>query len=176
MNGRADKGHDPGGMSTRDEIEAWIGAHRDDLVRTAQTVVRDRAEAEEVVQDTLLRVWKQAGRGDIREGGAYLARATYWNALKHRARRRKVLSLDAESESAAEPARAEDPEWTLSVIELERAVADLPAVQQVAIRLKFHLGLSYQEIGAALSISANTAASRCRYALDALRRKLTAKR
>ena len=82
--------------------------------------------------------------------------------------------MDAESESAAEPVRAEDPEWTLSVIELERAIAGLPAVQQAAIRLKFHLGLSYQEVGAALSISANTAASRCRYALAALRRNLTA--
>jgi RNA polymerase sigma-70 factor (ECF subfamily) len=163
-------------MSTRDEIEAWIRTHRDELVRTAQTVVRDRAEAEEVVQDTLLRVWKQADRGDILEGGAYLARATYWNALKHRARRREAQSLDAETESAAGPVRAEDPEWTLSVIELERAIADLPAVQQVAIRLKFYLGLSYQEIGATLSISANTAASRCRYALEALRRKLTARR
>ena len=161
-------------MSTREEIEAWIGAHRDDLIRTAQAVVRDRAEAEEVVQDTLLRVWKQAGRGGIREGGAYLARATYWNALKHRARRRQGLSLEAESEPAAEPAGEDDPEWTLSVIELERAIAGLPAVQQAAIRLKFQLGLSYQEIGAALSISANTAASRCRYALAALRRKLTA--
>ena len=161
-------------MSTRQEIEAWIGAHWDDLVRTAQGVVRDRAEAEEVVQDTLLRVWKQAGRGDIREGGAYVARATYWNALKHRARRRKDLFVDAKNESAAEPAGEEDPEWTLSVLELEQAVADLPAVQRVAIRLKFHMGLSYQEIGAALSISANTAASRCRYALVALRRRFKA--
>ena len=56
--------------------------------------------------------------------------------------------------------------------ELERAVADLPVSQQAVIRLRFYLGLSFREIGTALSISANTAASRSRYAIRALRQRL----
>jgi RNA polymerase sigma factor (sigma-70 family) len=62
----------------------------------------------------------------------------------------------------------------LDALELERAVASLPPAQQVVIRLRFYLGLSFREIGANLSISTNTAASRARYALAGLRRRLGA--
>jgi RNA polymerase sigma-70 factor (ECF subfamily) len=157
-------------MSTPDELETWLRDHRHDLVRIACGVVHDPDEAEEVVQDTLYRVWKRAHRGEIRRGAAYLARATYWNALKHRARRREV-ALEPLDDRTPSPG----PSWTLSAFELERAIADLPAHQQAVIRLKFCLGMSYQEIGAALSVSANTAASRCRYALAKLRKRLSGK-
>ena len=59
----------------------------------------------------------------------------------------------------------------LDALELERAVASLPPAQ-VVIRLRFYLGLSFREIGNNLSISTNTAASRTRYALAGLRRRL----
>ena len=56
--------------------------------------------------------------------------------------------------------------------ELERALAGLPPTQQAVLRMKYYVGLTFREIGEALSISANTAASRCRYALATLRRTL----
>jgi RNA polymerase sigma-70 factor, ECF subfamily len=55
---------------------------------------------------------------------------------------------------------------------LERALRGLPETQQAVIRMKYYLGLSFREIADSLSISANTVASRCRYALACLRQTL----
>ena len=52
--------------------------------------------------------------------------------------------------------------------ELEMAIGGLSHAQQAVIRLRYYGGLSFREIGNSLGISLNTAASRCRYALDAL--------
>jgi RNA polymerase sigma-70 factor (ECF subfamily) len=159
-------------MSPPGDLETWLGAHRHELLRIARGVLRDADEAEDVVQETILRVLDRAGRARILEGGPYLARATYWNALKRRARLR-TTRLEPLDDSVEHRAPLADPSWTLSVIELERAIAGLPVRQQAIIRLRFYAGLTYQEISTALSVSANTAASRCRYALAKLRRRLS---
>jgi RNA polymerase sigma-70 factor (ECF subfamily) len=120
-----------------------------------------------VVQETLLAFIRVAQDHEIRAPESYLARAVRWNAVKHRARRRVHSDLG----SIAEPSAGDDPN-RLDAIELERAVADLPVAQQTVIRLRFYLGLTFREIGKNLSISTNTAASRTRYALANLRRRL----
>ena len=152
-----------------DAIERWFADQRPRLVRTAHSILRDREEAEDVVQQTLLAVWERSRREDVRNPGGYLARAVYWNALKRRARRRIETSLDALPEPAGDftspfPADRIDP------FELELAIEQLPPAQQAVIRLRFYLGLTFREIGSNLSISANTAASRTRYALANLRK------
>lgn len=166
MKPATDKGERPAAL------ERWADSHRRDLVGTAFGVLRDRAAAEDVVQETLLRVWQRAGSLPIRRVGGYLARAVYWNALKQRARgRERAARLDAEPPPERGRVR-ESEEWTLSCWELERAISDLPLPQQAVIRLRFYLGLSIQEAGRALSVPANTVASRSRYALEGLRRRL----
>jgi RNA polymerase sigma-70 factor (ECF subfamily) len=141
-----------------DELEAWIRTKRSSLVRTAYSILRNHEEAEDVVQETLLAVLRQ--RPNMRQLGAYLTRAVYWNALKHRARRRPHQPL----ESVPEPNQS-GTEKRLYPFELERALAGLPQAQQTVIRLRFYLGLSFAEIAKNLSISINTAASRCRNGL-----------
>jgi RNA polymerase sigma-70 factor (ECF subfamily) len=96
-----------------------------------------------------------------------------WNAIKRRARRGRELPMDAPPEATTD---FNSPAGRLDALELERAIASLPSAQQVVIRLRFYLGLSFREIGANLSISTNTAASRTRYALAGLRRRLGAPR
>ncbi len=59
----------------------------------------------------------------------------------------------------------------LTAWELERAILDLPPPQQAVLRLRFYAGMSFREISQSLAISMNTAASRCHYALAALRRR-----
>ena len=77
------------------EIAAWLTRHRRGLVRTATAILHDRDQAEDVVQSTLLRVWTAVSRSEVRDFAAYVSRAVYWNALKHRARRRSDVSLEA---------------------------------------------------------------------------------
>ena len=80
------------------------------------------------------------------------------------------MPLDAYEAGAVEPNGSDELEidpWTL-----EQALQQLPDSQQAVIRMKYYLGMTFKEIGRALSVSMNTAASRGRYALVRLRRLL----
>ena len=57
---------------------------------------------------------------------------------------------------------------------IEAALRQLPAEQRDVLTLKIWGELTFEQIGAQLEISPNTAASRYRYALTALREMLTA--
>lgn len=146
----------------RKEIERWVEKRRSQWIRTAYRILRDRDEAEDVVQETLMAVLRQ--QENIRRLDAYMSRAVDWNAVKRRARLRRNVSLDTVHEPSDES--------RLDPLELEQAVTGLPPAQQTIIRLRFYMGLTFAEIGKNLSISINTAASRCRYALESMRKVL----
>lgn len=144
-----------------DSFEEWVARVRPGLVRAADRLLRDRDEAENVVQATLLAVWEASRVGATEDLERYARRAVHLNALRQRARRREHVPIDEAGhvEAAAE----------LGSGELERAILGLPPAQQAVLRLRFYAGMSFKEIGHSLAISMNTAASRCRYALRALR-------
>jgi RNA polymerase sigma-70 factor (ECF subfamily) len=158
---------------------AAIEERREKLIRLADSILRNRHEAEDVVQETMVAVWTRIARGTPKNLEAYVRRAVYLNALKHRARRRGFVPLEEAPASALADPRQRDPAdeepFYVGPIELEAALRELPEAQQSVIRMKYYLGFSFREIGAALSISKNTVASRCRYAREALRRLLLRK-
>jgi RNA polymerase sigma factor (sigma-70 family) len=155
------------------EYQTLADAERAGLVRRAQMLLSNIAEAEDVVQATLLAVWERVQQGEVDNVGAYLRKAVEWNALKRRARRRRDVSLDGLDEVVAAPEANEDDESEIDPAELETALEGLPQKQQAVIRMKYYTGLTFREIAAALSISANTAASTCRYGLATMRKKIT---
>lgn len=148
--------------TSQGEVERWVEKRRSQWIRMAYRILRDHDEAEDVVQETLMAVLQQ--RENISRLDAYMSRAVDWNAVKRRARRRRDVSLDTVNEPRDES--------RLDPLELEQAVTGLPPAQQTIIRLRFYMGLTFAEIGKNLSISMNTAASRCRYALGRMRRAL----
>jgi RNA polymerase sigma-70 factor (ECF subfamily) len=152
---------------------AFVERHRAELVRAASRIAADSAEAEDVVQDTLMAIWRRWQRRPPDNPSAYAFRAVTLNAIKRRMRRRPTAPLEAVGDLPAAPASALEP---LDAPELEAAIARLPPVQQTVIRMRFYLGLSMAQISRSLSISSNTAASRCRYALAALRKTLSGPR
>jgi len=152
-------------------FEALVASEHAALLRRAGDILKDDAEAEDVVQETLAAVYERLPAVPRRKLKAYLFRAVQFNALKRRARRRGYVSLDAVGERPA-PTAGTDPTETIDPFELEQALTGLPKTQQTVLRMKYYLGMTFREIGETLSISANTAASRCRYALRTLRRVL----
>jgi RNA polymerase sigma-70 factor, ECF subfamily len=144
---------------------------RDALVLIADRVLRDRHEAEDVVQETILAVWQRLPDIAADKVSHYLYRAVRQNARKRRSRLREHAALEGVIEAVQLDPRSQSV-WA-DPIDLDEAIRSLPNSQQRVIRLKYYVGLNFRQIGVSLSISTHTAASRCRYAIARLRRLLT---
>ena len=135
----------------------------------AELKLKLASEDLKAAQDTLANLWRQADAPPD-DPVAYAFRAVRLNALKRRERRRLHAPLDAVADIAAPSGSGGAP--TVDPLAMERAIERLPPPQQAVVRMRYYLGLSLAEVARALSISSNTAASRCRYALATLRRVL----
>lgn len=78
------------------DVAALVEAHGAVMFRVAHSVLRSRAEAEDVVQDAFLRVLeRQRGLHEIREMRVWLVRIA-WNLALDRRRRIRPEQMDAE--------------------------------------------------------------------------------
>lgn len=140
------------------------------LLLFARRWTPSRADAEDVVQDAFVRFWR---RERSLENRALLYAAVRSAALdrlrrEQRRTRREALAF-AGNEEHCEPVFApEDDGQQL----LAAAVERLPDEQREVVILKIWNELTFAEIARVLEISQNTAASRYRYALGALKKIL----
>jgi RNA polymerase sigma-70 factor (ECF subfamily) len=161
-------------------LDAWVLATAADAVAYAASLLRDRAAAEDVVQDCYCRLLARADVYDLPRDGRKLLFAAVTNAcINLQARARGLRSLDVGGEAGlhdllADPAAA-PPEQALLQAELEAAVADalatLPPLQRAALELK-SLGQSLREIADALGTTAGNAGVLVHRARQAMAQRL----
>ena len=151
----------------RDEAFAALYAREGAaLYRVAVALLGSPADAEDAVQDVFVALAQsRASLAAVEDLRAYLFTALRHAAAKAAARRR----ADRREPLPDALAAPEPRQWS---VELERALAALPADRREVIALKFDGGLTFREIAAVLGVSPNTAASRYRYALAELRAAL----
>ena len=135
-------------------------------------VVNDRGEAEEVLQDVFVQVWKHAGAYN-----AALGSPTAW--LVGIARNRAIDRLRARAvrmravETIPEQPPVETPEASASVSErqrdVQRALEALPPGQRELIEQAYFLGLTQSELAARFGLPLGTVKTRIRTGLQALR-------
>jgi RNA polymerase sigma-70 factor (ECF subfamily) len=168
--------------------ELALGVLYDRHARTvyalALAVVGERADAEEVVADTLGQAWRSAGDYDPGRGsvGAWLttiARARALDLVRRRGRRGRAYQRAAQSadgELAAPVAMPEPPDRGVEQAEagalVRRALADLPDAQRRVIELAYFGGLSQSEIARELAEPLGTVKTRMRAGLEKLRAAL----
>lgn len=142
------------------DLRTDILPHRDRLYRLALSITAHTAEAEDVVQETMLRAWQRRAEWEqIDNPQAWLVQICKNLALDHKKRLDHTRSLST-SEPEAAPSRFLQAERTTPTIEaresvdiLQRLIAQLPPPQDDLVRLRDIEGLSYQEIAATLNIS-----------------------
>jgi RNA polymerase sigma-70 factor (ECF subfamily) len=160
-----------GSASALDEL---IARHRPRLVRLGVRALGDRARAEDVAQETFLRVLRHAPsyrpRGQFAAWLLTIASRLCLNATRDRDRRAE-LPLD----SAPHPASPSSPERSLELRELRGALAKLRPRYRLALVLKAVEGLSYREIAAILDCSEADVANAVFRARKALARELGAR-
>ncbi|HZD85400.1 MAG TPA: RNA polymerase sigma-70 factor [Gemmatimonadaceae bacterium] len=156
-------------------FDSVFRAHYPHLVRMAESVVRERALAEEIAQEVMLELWRRRESLKVEQTfRAYLIRSTRNRALNH-IRHQRIVEREAASAAVDHPSSPSAEEEILGV-ELERAVRDaidgLPDNCREVFRLSREHGLRYVEIASALEISVKTVEKRMGQALAELRERL----
>lgn len=139
-------------------------------------IIRDRSEAEEILQEVFVLVWTRAETYNVSLGppAAWLVRVARNRAIDRL--RANTVRLRA-VESAPEPEPVESPEMRASATERQRAVAraleSLPADQRVLIEQAYFLGLTQSELAERFNLPLGTVKTRIRTGMLALREQLS---
>ena len=156
-------------------IEAALARHRPALAERARRLCRGRLDADDLVQDTLERALRAADQ--IREPRA--VRSWLFTILTHvfidRVRSlRAAPQAEVFSDVMADDEPIEAEPWTkLSLEDLQRALAHLPADARVVFIAHCVHGKPYQTIATELGIPRGTVGTRLLRARRVLRRVLT---
>ena len=150
------------------DFDQFVATHVDDLLRTAYLIVWDEAEAEDLVQECLLKVahrWPRIRR--MEQPRAYARRILVNLAVdgaRGRARRRRELEPEAASLIAVDPLPALDTR-----AELLQALGELPARQRAVLVLRYFNDLTEAEVAEVLGCSPGTVKSSASRGLARLR-------
>ncbi len=151
-----------------DRLAPWV-------LGLAFRILQDEDEAEEVVGDVFVQVWRRVDQHDARRGPLVpwiisIARNRALDALRRRNRwwRKAERWKAAQSEEvvdrlAAEPAEAAVPGWPVHR-EVHAALAALPAEQRRVVTLAYFEGLTHREIARRTGQPLGTVKTRLRMA------------
>lgn len=158
----------------RRALEELYEAHAPAAMALARRVLRSHEEAEDVVQESFLELWRRAGQYERSRGGvrAWLLTITRTRAID-RLRTRASAQRTA-SEAAVQPEPAPPPfplELASQRQERERiaaALSQLPAEQRTALELVYFEGLTQSEVATRTEAPVGTVKTRLRLALEKL--------
>ncbi len=144
------------------------------MFSTSVRILGDRREAEDLLHDVFLEVWKKAGdydasRGTVRTWLLMRLRSRALDRCKT-ARRNRVVSLEEAPTWESRTVPGEDPSSSSDKKAVRRAVRALPDTQRRVLELAYFRGLSSSEIARQLDIPVGTVKSRVAAGLNKLRR------
>lgn len=136
-------------------------------------LLSDRSQAEELVQETFVRLWRSADRYDAAQGSV---RAWVWTLARRAAadmqRRAATRPRLAAAGAGREPVAADEVDRTLLGLDVREALEGLSANHREVLGLGYDEGLTQSEIAARLDIPLGTVKTRTYHALRALKDRL----
>ena len=149
------------------------------VLALALRIVRSKAEAEDVVQDTFLEVWRRASefdgsRGELSSWIMAMARSRSIDKI----RRAKVRARYAQAEPEQPPPSTPDEQagQHRDGVKLRGLLETLPPEQRSALELAYFDGLTQQQIADRTGLPLGTVKTRLRLALEKLSTQLEAMR
>jgi RNA polymerase sigma-70 factor (ECF subfamily) len=163
-------------MNVSGEWKDWIAAYGGRLLLFARGWSSSREDAEDLVQEAVIRLWNlhQEKGGGVPDLPLAFSTIRFCGLNHHRSesRRKKreesIIYLNDFQDAWLDPTLEEDEEALL----LREAVQNLSSKLREVVTLKIWGGLTFAQISESLAISQNTAASRYRYALEQLAQDL----
>src|ERR1700722_6568454 len=162
-------------MPRTTEIERLYDGHAQPLYAFLLNFTRDEADTRDLLQEIFVKLAREPKLLDgVRAERAFLIRLAR-NAAIDLIRRRGTRERTKENFAAEEISifvPTNNPDEKTFRAELTSALGELPEEQRAVVHLKLWEGLTFEEIADVLGLSPNTAASRYRYGLDKLRKRL----
>ncbi len=166
----------------------WLETHGPKLLLFARNQSRSLEDAKDILQDALVKLVEKVNSGEF-VGGQESWQPYLYTAIRRlaidlsrrddrRKKREDNASKDQESEQYEDfhPWFESDTSDDETRNQLERSIKELPAKFSEVILMKIWGERTFAEIGDTLGISQNTAASRYRYGLEALKKNLSSAR
>jgi len=167
-------------------VSILIDRHRKRVSDYIYMMVKEREIAEDIFQDTFIKVIRVLGEGRYIDSGKFLswvlriAHNQVIDYFRQAKQQSKITEADAGYDILNSRRFADDTveeRMVSSQIEedVRRLVDFLPEEQQEVVRMRYYMGLSFKEIADETNVSINTALGRMRYALINLRKMVKEK-
>jgi RNA polymerase sigma-70 factor (ECF subfamily) len=165
-------------------LEALYDRYGGPLYALAFTIVRDEADAEEIVMEVFLQAWRSAGQFDPARGSVaswliVMGRSRALDLMRSRARRDRIVTAaaqNADGDAVGMGQGWDPPNESVEVDERRKrvtaALRSLPVAQQKVLELAFFEGRSQSEIATMLEEPLGTIKTRARAGMRKLRESL----
>lgn len=163
-------------------FEMLLHRHKSRIYTAIYMIVKDRYEAQDLLQDTFIKAINTIKGGRYNEEGKFLpwiCRVAHNLAIDHfrRSKRYPEVVLEDGSRVFDSLQFSEDSFETQQLLRdtksrLRDIIKELPDEQKQVLIMRHYLEMSFQEIAERTDVSINTALGRMRYALINLRKKM----
>ena len=137
---------------TKDEYNKCVQHFSDGLFRFVLSNIRNRELAEDIVQDSFVKVWERRDDIPLEKAKPYLFTTAY-HTLIDQTRKKENTAFVAEEAASFINAQSGGAHYPDVQEVLHKAIATLPEVQASVILLRDYEGYSYEEIGAILNLT-----------------------
>ena len=167
-------------------VTVLVNRHRRRVFDYINMMVKDRDVADDIFQETLIRVLRFVKEGRYTENGKFLSwvlRIAHNQVIDHFRQKKQQNNI---SEGEAGYDLLNNKKFSDSTVEdkmvsaqieaaVRRLVDHLPPEQKEVVMMRYYMGLSFKEIAEQTEVSINTALGRMRYALINLRKLIAEK-
>lgn len=162
-------------------IETLIQRHKNRVYTYIFLIVKNQALAEDIFQDTFIKVIRSLKTGKYTENGKFISwvlRIAHNLIIDHFRKERLLNTFSNEdseydlfnSSKFSEENIEEKLVFEQITTDIRKLIDELPDDQRQVIIMRHYLGLSFKEIAERTDVSINTALGRMRYALINLRK------
>ena len=153
----------------RSQYNQCVEQYADRLFRFAFSSLRNREEAEDVVQESFARVWERVKTIDFAKAKSYLFTTAHHAMIDEVRHKQRFASVEEPLPVDAKTTPRQYPDVNEV---LHKALATLPEAQRNALLLRDYEGYSYQEIGDITGMSESQVKVNIFRARTALKNKL----
>ena len=166
-------------------VEQLILRHKEKVYTYIICKVKKQALAEDIFQDTFIKVINTIKRGKYNDEGKFLPwvmRIAHNLIIDHYRKKSRMPMVTGNDEfdifdviSHPQKNVDEKMELTQSLSKVKELIKDLPKDQKEVLMMRLYFDMSFKEIAESTNVSINTALGRMRYALINLRKMVDEK-